>query len=303
MAQLIVVSNRVAVPESSASARAGGLEFVVNAALSQRTGIWFGWSGKIAPPGTIAAQRVVHKDITFITIDLSREDHQEYYRGFANRVLWPIFHYRIDLAEFSRRDLSGYLRVNDNFARQLDKVLEPDDLVWVHDYHLVPLAKALRERGHKNRIGFFLHIPCPPPEILTALPHHERLIPSLCDYDLVGFQTGDVHQPPWLFNASVSGSMQRHLRQSPSFDHTIDCWDHDKGQDGGRNHSADHWHRDAPHHFRAGAGAPHDQQQASHNGDHSHHFRPHAIDRAQHDRLPGGRRALPPLRRMLPSTT
>ncbi len=61
----------------------------------------------------------------------------------------------------------------------------------VHDYHLIPLAKALRERGHKNRIGFFLHIPCPPPEILTALPNHERLIPSLCEYDLVGFQTGD----------------------------------------------------------------------------------------------------------------
>ena len=68
---------------------------------------------------------------------------------------------------------------------------EPDDLVWVHDYHLMPLAKALRERGHKNRIGFFLHIPCPPPEMLTALPHHERLIPPLCEYDLVGFQTGD----------------------------------------------------------------------------------------------------------------
>jgi trehalose 6-phosphate synthase len=70
-------------------------------------------------------------------------------------------------------------------------VLGPDDLVWVHDYHLIPLAKALRERGHRNRIGFFLHIPCPPPEILTALPNHERLIPSLCEYDLVGFQTGD----------------------------------------------------------------------------------------------------------------
>ena len=153
MGQLIVVSNRVAVPEKSTSARAGGLEVAVNAALNQRSGTWFGWSGKIATHQTIAAQRVVHNDTTFITIDLSREDHQEYYRGFANRVLWPIFHYRIDLAEFSRRDLSGYLRVNDNFARQLDKVLGPDDLVWVHDYHLLPLAKALRERGHKNRIG------------------------------------------------------------------------------------------------------------------------------------------------------
>jgi trehalose 6-phosphate synthase len=191
LGQLIIVSNRVSVPQKSATARAGGLEVAVNAALKERSGIWFGWSGKVATRGTIAPQTAIEKDTTFITIDLSKEDHQEYYRGFANSVLWPIFHYRIDLAEFSRRDLSGYLRVNDNFARHLDKVLGPDDLVWVHDYHLLPLAKALRERGHKNRIGFFLHIPCPPPEVLTALPHHERLIPSLCEYDLVGFQTGD----------------------------------------------------------------------------------------------------------------
>ena len=191
LGQLIVVSNRVAVPERRTSARAGGLEVAVNAALKQKSGIWFGWSGRVAAHGRIATQKVVDKEITYITLDLSREDHLEYYSGFANRVLWPILHYRIDLAEFSRRDLGGYLRVNDNFAGELHKVLGPEDLVWVHDYHLMPLAKALRERGHKNRIGFFLHIPCPPPEVLTALPNHERLIPSLCDYDLVGFQTGD----------------------------------------------------------------------------------------------------------------
>ena len=191
MGQLIVVSNRVAVPERHTSARAGGLEVAVNAALKQKSGIWFGWSGKVAAHTRIAAQEVELEKITYITVDLSKEDHREYYNGFANRVLWPILHYRVDLAEFSRRDLSGYLRVNDHFARELHEVLGPDDLVWVHDYHLMPLAKALRERGHKNRIGFFLHIPCPPPEIMTALPHHERLIPSLCEYDLVGFQTGD----------------------------------------------------------------------------------------------------------------
>jgi len=83
------------------------------------------------------------------------------------------------------------MRVNEHFANELDKLLRPDDLVWVHDYHLIPLAKALRARGHKNRIGYFLHIPCPPPEVLTALPNHERLMPALCEYDLVGFQTGD----------------------------------------------------------------------------------------------------------------
>ena len=190
MARLVVVSNRLSLP-GDAQARAGGLAVAMREALRERGGIWFGWSGKVATHTKITQQHVVHDKITYITLDLSKEDHQEYYNGFTNRVLWPILHYRVDLAEFSRRDLSGYLRVNDHFARELHEVLEPDDLVWVHDYHLMPLARALRERGHKNRIGFFLHIPCPPPEILTALPHHERLIPSLCEYDLVGFQTGD----------------------------------------------------------------------------------------------------------------
>ena len=191
MGRLVIVSNRVAVPETNAKARAGGLEVAVKAAFKHKSGLWFGWSGKVAADTKIVSQEVVHDNVTYITLDLSKEDHREYYNGFANRVLWPILHYRVDLAEFSRRDLSGYLRVNDRFARELHEVLGPDDVVWVHDYHLMPLAKALRERGHKNRIGFFLHIPFPPPEILTALPHHERLIPSLTEYDLVGFQTGD----------------------------------------------------------------------------------------------------------------
>ncbi len=191
MGQLVIVSNRVAVPEKNAKARAGGLEVAVQAALKHKTCTWFGWSGKVVPHRQITTRTVVHDRVTYITLDLSKEDHQEYYNGFTNRVLWPILHYRIDLAEFSRRDLTGYLRVNDHFARELHKVLRPDDIIWVHDYHLLPLAKALRERGHKNRIGFFLHVTFPPPEILTALPHHERLIPSLCEYDLVGFQTGD----------------------------------------------------------------------------------------------------------------
>jgi len=191
LGQLVIVSNRVAIPEKDAKARAGGLEVAVKAALKHKSGIWFGWSGKVATHTKIATRKVLHDKITYITLDLSKADHQEYYSGFTNRVLWPILHYRVDLAEFSRRDLSGYLRVNDHFARELHEVLGPDDFIWVHDYHLMPLAKALRERGHKNRIGFFLHIPCPPPEMLTALPHHEHLIPSLCEYDLVGFQTGD----------------------------------------------------------------------------------------------------------------
>ena len=90
-------------------------------------------------------------------------------------MLWPILHYRLDLAEFSRRDLSGYRRVNVHFANQIADWLHPDDVIWVHNYHLIPLAKMLRDRGHRNRTGFFLHVPFPPPEILTALPNHEWL--------------------------------------------------------------------------------------------------------------------------------
>jgi trehalose 6-phosphate synthase len=187
LSRLVVVSNRVGIPDGSA--RAGGLEVSIRPALKKRGGIWFGWSGKVADHEPGPAKTVVHDKVTYITIDLLKDDYEEFYNGFANRVLWPILHYRLDLAEFTRRDLSGYFRVNRYFVESLENFIRPDDVIWVHDYHLMPLAQILRERGHKNRIGFFLHIPCPPPEILTGLPNHERLIPALCNYDLVGFQT------------------------------------------------------------------------------------------------------------------
>jgi trehalose 6-phosphate synthase len=110
--QLVIVSNRVAIPDRNAKVRAGGLEVAVNAALKQKSGIWFGWSGKIGASTRISTQRAERGGISYVTLDLSKEDYREYYNGFTNRVLWPILHYRIDLAEFSRRDLSGYLRVN-----------------------------------------------------------------------------------------------------------------------------------------------------------------------------------------------
>lgn len=188
MSRIVVVSNRVAVP-SEGGARAGGLEVALRSFLKRNHGVWFGWSGRLAAKGEEALRSVEHGGITYVTTDLTRSDFQEYYNGFANRMLWPILHYRLDLAEFSSRDLSGYMRVNDLFAQHLHEILQPDDVVWVHDYHLFPLAKALRDRGHENKIGFYLHVPCPPPELLTALPKHERVILSLCHYDLVGFQT------------------------------------------------------------------------------------------------------------------
>lgn len=188
MARVIVVSNRVATPSGDGVTRAGGLEVALHAFLKKNRGIWVGWSGEIAE-AEIGVHTTEHRGVTFVTTDLTREDYDEYYLGFSNRTLWPILHYRLDLMEYAVHEFNGYMRVNDRFADLLVNILQPDDVVWVHDYHLIPLAKALRDRGFQNRIGFFLHVPFPSPEVLTALPKHERLISTLCHYDLVGFQT------------------------------------------------------------------------------------------------------------------
>jgi trehalose 6-phosphate synthase len=193
VARLAVVSNRVSVPSGDGAKRAGGLEVALRPALQRNGGVWLGWSGKIGVRDKLRTRSTKHNNVEYVVTDLTRHDYQEYYNGFANRVLWPILHYRLDLAEFARRDLSGYFRVNNHFATELEKVITDDDLIWVHDYHLIPIADALRRRGHANRIGFFLHVPFPPPEVLAALPQHRQLIPLLMQYDVVGFQTdGDA---------------------------------------------------------------------------------------------------------------
>jgi trehalose 6-phosphate synthase len=189
LARVIVISNRVGLPDDGGRTRAGGLEVAVRATLRRHPGIWFGWSGRVAAGYAVATRALVHGGIDYVVTDMTDEDYQEYYNGFANRVLWPILHYRLDLAEFDRRDLTGYMRVNEHFATELAKLARPDDLIWVHDYHLLPLAKGLRERGLANKLGLFLHTPMPPPELLTALPSHDRLLPALRHYDLIGFQT------------------------------------------------------------------------------------------------------------------
>ena len=111
-----------------ASARAGGLEVAIRPTLRKRGGLWFGWSGRVADDDPDRAKIVEHDNVTYVTIDLRKDDYQEFYNGFANRVLWPILHYRLDLAEFTRRDLGGYFRVNEFFARHLEKLLKPDDV-------------------------------------------------------------------------------------------------------------------------------------------------------------------------------
>ncbi len=186
--RLVVVSNRVAMADPGGKA-AGGLAVGILAALKRSGGIWFGWSGAVTPAPPAAAEVVQGDDITFATLDLARRDYEQYYNGFANRVLWPLFHYRPGLIDYQRDDFAGYLRVNRQFALHLAPLLRPDDIIWVHDYHLMPLADELRRLGIEQPIGFFLHTPFPATEVLRILPSHASLMRAMCAYDLVGFQT------------------------------------------------------------------------------------------------------------------
>jgi trehalose 6-phosphate synthase len=186
--RLVVVSNRVAVATDK-KAQTGGLAVALQDALKVHGGIWFGWSGKTKSRTAMSPKITQAGNVEFATLDLGKADFDDYYNGYANRALWPLFHYRLDLTNFTNQNYAGYFRVNSMFASKLAPMLKPDDLVWIHDYHMIPLAEELRRAGINSRIGFFLHTPFPAAEILTALPSHANLVRSLCAYDLVGFQT------------------------------------------------------------------------------------------------------------------
>ncbi len=187
MSRLVIVSNRVA--DLSQPVQAGGLTVGLADALRERGGIWFGWNGSSDAEGDEEPEVEEAGEVCRISLPLTRRDYEEYYIGYANSVLWPLFHYRLDLVDFRQEFFEGYCRVNERFARALQPFLRPDDVIWVHDYHLIPLAGFLRRLGCRQRIGFFLHIPFPPPEMLSASPNHRRLVEALLVHDVVGMQT------------------------------------------------------------------------------------------------------------------
>ncbi|HUS24943.1 MAG TPA: trehalose-6-phosphate synthase [Candidatus Binatia bacterium] len=187
MSRLVAVSNRVA--SVRGAARAGGLAVALADALRTRGGVLFGWSGRISDnPGRRNKQRETD-NLTLVTVDLTAQEHENYYLGYSNRCLWPLLHYRPDLTAYERRYEEGYRQVNQRFARSLISELRPDDIIWVQDYHLIPLGAELRALGAQQPIGFFLHTSFPSREVLATLPNHEGLARSFLAYDLVGVQT------------------------------------------------------------------------------------------------------------------
>ena len=192
VARLVIVSNRVPLP-SERGPRAGGLAVALADALQPGT-LWFGWSGRHS--GTVTPTPYVQSadSVTYATIDLSEHEYRSFYVHFSNGSLWPLLHFRLGLMGYRGEDFDGYLTVNRRFADALKTLLRPDDLIWVHDYHLFPLAEALRELGVANRVGFFLHTPFVPPALLQALPRADHLLQAMCAYDVIGFHTRTYRQ-------------------------------------------------------------------------------------------------------------
>lgn len=190
MARLIIVSNRVSVPGNDGPP--GGLAVGVLAALrGPQGGVWFGWSGNTADKPAPEPDVREKDGIRFVTIDLPNEHFEKFYNGFCNGTLWPLHHYFTQSFRYDSDEFESYMAINRYFASALLKIIEQGDMIWIHDYHLIPLAGLLRQAKVTAPIGFFLHIPYPNIAVLRLLPTYAELVRDLCQYDLVGFQTAE----------------------------------------------------------------------------------------------------------------
>ena len=203
MSRLIVLSNRVKMPDNNPMA--GGLAIALQDVLNGKSVVWMGWNGEIVERynddytnefSSIKQTALADADapcantfITYMTTALTTEQYQQFYCGFANNVLWPLLHERTDLISQAPEDYAGYQTVNHLFAKQLKKIIEPDDVIWVHDYHFLSVAYHCRQLGIRNRIGFFFHIPFVSLPFWQSLDKSGELIRHLAHYDVLGTQT------------------------------------------------------------------------------------------------------------------
>lgn len=201
-----MVSNRVI--DFNATQQAGGVGVAIYNILERQSGFWFGWDGQIDEAVSSKPKTITVGGYTTVTEPLTAADYNEYYLGYSNSVLWPVFHNRLDLAQFEAGYYIRYVEVNARFARHLAPLVEPDDVIWIHDYHLVPIAMELRKLGIENPIGFFLHIPVGPAQALLAIPENKEIARALSAYDLIGLQTQlDVRNLIDFLQQSVYGRL------------------------------------------------------------------------------------------------
>ncbi len=195
--RLVAVSNRLPITlkleknEWSIEPGSGGLVTALAPVLKNRGGLWIGWSGGTNDADLAGLMRPasIHAGYSLFPVPLSQEEVKDYYYGFSNEIIWPLFHDLQTRCNFIPRYWYQYLTVNQRFAEVTSMHSRESDYVWVHDYHLMHLAHFLKQMGEQRQVGFFLHIPFPPLDIFMKLPWRAQILKALLEYDLVGFQT------------------------------------------------------------------------------------------------------------------
>ncbi|MDA3021069.1 MAG: trehalose-6-phosphate synthase [Actinomycetota bacterium] len=185
---LVVVANRLPVHRTDGGweTSPGGLVSGLLPLLQKRQGVWVGWGGGRAS-GEIAPFR--HDGLWNVPVSLSADEVRDYYEGFANSTLWPLYHDACQQPQFHRQWWQPYVTVNERFAEVAAREAAPGASVLVQDYHLQLVPGMLRRMRPDLRIGFFLHIPFPPVELFSQLPWRQRILEGLLGADVVGFQT------------------------------------------------------------------------------------------------------------------
>lgn len=195
---LIIVSNRLPIALTKGDTghwqvqpSPGGLVTALSPLLSERGGLWVGWPGIM---GEVELDNVIDQasqDLGYSLnpVSLTEEDINQYYFGFSNEILWPLFHDLQTRCNFDPAYWNAYQSVNRKFANIVAQNARTEDYIWVHDYQLMLVAKDLRHMGVDNKVGFFLHTPFPPLDILAKLPWRTKILEALLEYDVVGFQT------------------------------------------------------------------------------------------------------------------
>jgi trehalose 6-phosphate synthase len=206
---LLVVSNRLPDLRSSQAmdnvrrANVGGLVSALEKVLAERRGLWLGWGGHVVPDDEEPSFGFDDGSPPLAWFDYKQSWLRDYYGGFCNATLWPLFHSFPSRVVIDEKTWNSYVELHEVFADAAYRHARPSDSVWVHDYHLLLLARALRARGHRGPIGLFLHVPFPSLDIFTMLPWAREIIDAMLDFDLVGF-----HTPGYLTNfVACAGSL------------------------------------------------------------------------------------------------
>jgi trehalose 6-phosphate synthase len=190
----VVVANRlpidmVRLPDGSTTFKRspGGLVTALEPLLRRRRGAWIGWAGIVEADVDVEDEPIVAEDLQLHPVRLSAEDVAEYYEGFSNATLWPLYHDVIVKPIYHREWWDRYVEVNRRFAEATSRAAARGATVWVQDYQLQLVPKMLRELRPDLTIGFFLHIPFPPVELFMQLPWRTEIVEGLLGADLVGF--------------------------------------------------------------------------------------------------------------------